>query len=278
MISTDSLRPVFEYLLAGGAIAIGVAIFVVTLRTNSFHVLGSRVWRLAMGADSAKDEKIRQCLEAETSLSHFRFMFGLNPKSIRETHSIIDWSEENHINLVALGKSRDYFNIQDLAMDENKLPARWKFISLIIVSLLFMAFAFTTSFAALFDRPVFQFDESKTYFSLSESTATTYFEGASKALTKADCQKPVVGAEFGFTQPDAQLLCSFFEDKSAKRYVADILTGQRQVLIALALIFMGLFFWVAMKITAIKVAETILASLKKAASLKQSHGEEEVAG
>jgi hypothetical protein len=278
MISTDSLQPVFEYLLAGGAIAIGAAIFAITLRTNSFHVLGSRVWRLAMGTDSAKDEKIRQCLEAETSLSHFRFMFGLNPKSIRETHSIIDWSEEHHINLVDLGRSRDYFNIQDLVMDEKKLPARWKFISLIIVSLLFMAFAFTTGFASLFNRPVFQFDESKTYFSLSESSATTYFEGASKALTKADCKKPVVGAEFGFTQPDAQLLCSFFEDKSAKHFVADILAGQRTVLIALALVFMGCFFWVAMRITAVKTAEGILAAVKEVTLLKQSKSEEEVAG
>lgn len=278
MISTHSLQPVFEYLLAGGAIAIGIAISVVTLRTNSFHVFGSRVWRLAMGADKATDEKIRQSLEAETNLSHFRFMFGLNPKSIRETHSIIDWSEKHHINLGALGKSRDYFNIQDLVIDEAKLPRRWRFNAMIVVSLLFVAFALMSSFASFFNRPVFQFDESKTYFSLSESSATSYFEGASKPLTKADCQKPVVGAEFGFTQSDAQLLCSFFEDKSAKGFVADILSGQRQVLIALALIFMGFFFWVAMRITAIKTAEAILASLKKAASLKQSRNEEEVAG
>lgn len=262
MISTDSLQPVFEYLLAGGAIAIAIAISWVTFRTNSFHVLGLRVWRLAMGSDVASDERIRTSLEEQTSLSQFAFMYGLKPTSIKDAHAILDWVNTQGISLVMLGRAGRYFDIEQLSIDVKKLPGKAKTFLVFLVSLLLLAFAVMSSLSLLLDRPILRFNESKTYFSLSQYSARTYFKDAKKELSKADCQSPNGYLETGFSQEEAGQLCTLLNDKNANAFVAATLSGQRSAACILLIVFMAGFFLVAMQIRAVKTAETILKNLR----------------
>jgi hypothetical protein len=271
MISTNSLQPVFEYLLAGGAIVISIAISWVTFKTNSFHVLGLRVWRLAMGSDAASDGRIRASLEEQTSLSQFAFMYGLKPTSIKDAHAILDWVKAHDINLVTLGRAGRYFDIRQLTIDVKKLPGKARVFFVFLVSLLLLAFAMMSSLSLLIDRPILRFNESKTYFSLSQSSAKAYFKDAKKELSKTDCQSLNGNIDTGFSQEERGQLCALLNDKSANNFVAATLSGQRSAACFLFVVFIAGFFLVATQITAVKSAKNILNIIKK-------RGVEEAAG
>src|SRR5262249_48343261 len=92
------------------------------IRTRSLHLPLHRLWQIVFGSQDVADEQIRRALEEERSLMQFRFMFGIQVKTIAACWRLLDWARQQNVELGAVAACGQYFDHVDCKVRE-KLPS-----------------------------------------------------------------------------------------------------------------------------------------------------------
>jgi hypothetical protein len=221
-------------------------------RTESRHVLMYRIWRLLHGSQSIHDPEVNAYIEEQSSLMSFRFLTGVNVKSLANARRLIQWARFHDIELQAIGWCGEYFDPDLRQVRTQKLPSAWvqslKFGALVLVWVLF----FASSLGIANDRAGYQFKSSGHWFYVRGEAATSLWPFKSESLKKSDCEKDssANALRTSFTESEVGSLCEMLASPEMGETVKKTVFNQRVTfaLLLLALAVAAWFiFWECMK-------------------------------
>lgn len=96
------------------------------LRTQSRHVLLYRLWRLLHGSQPIHDPEVNAFIEEQTSLMSFRFLTGVQAKTLGTARTLIQWARLNDVAMQDIATCGEYFDPDLRQVRASKLPSRWQ--------------------------------------------------------------------------------------------------------------------------------------------------------
>ncbi|MGH8109165.1 MAG: DUF6216 family protein [Arenimonas sp.] len=224
MVVIESLKPLIGSILSLSCLLFAACLAWVIWKTESKHVLKSRAWRMVVGAEATSDEVIKRVIGNQTSMNHFGFIFGINPRTMNQAHALVHWAEERDIDLLLLGQAGKHFDIRKLSIGcpgkiTTKLLQTAVFIS--------MSLFFLSVYGLTISEPLLVFRNSDTAFFLSESSVSYFPAWDNRYLTIMDCANRNPLGSAGFNPSEVSIFCDFFATKDARKIVAEKLFEQR---------------------------------------------------
>lgn len=225
----------------------------VVLRTESRHVLLSRLWQLVHGKQEISDPQVRAFVDEQTSLISFRMFAGVPVTSLKEAHQLIEWTKLNGVQMRTLSVCGELFDTELRQVRVHKLPSRfsqawrlaWFFIAVAVGCLSVIGLFSSQSLLSL--------KSTDRYFwgSPTEVKPLWPLLGA-PALKVAHCSQAASenASRTTFSEQDIGILCDVLTSKGSAEFMKKALSEQRWSLVtliafALWMSWLGLFAWAA---------------------------------
>ncbi|MDO9419235.1 MAG: DUF6216 family protein [Herminiimonas sp.] len=221
-------------------IAMGIVGFMIWKRTRSMHPLMARIWRVFHGNKDCKDTTVGAFLDEQAALMEFRFITGVNVRTRKQAHAVIDWTRKNNEDIGDVAACGFYFDLERPALKEKEhLPRKGiLFLGLICATFSFSATVLFT-FGITVDRALLQMKESGTYFFLSEEYAKPLF--SKQGVSTSQCKDRSSLLEGSFSPNDAQTICKLLGEEKLATYIKTTVKEQRIAFGFVALIFAWFF-------------------------------------
>lgn len=228
----DAVALAFKTTAAGTLlIAVAAGLFVI-LRTNSLHVLRTRVWHLVMGKRDCRDEDVARAIRDRDDLVQFRHFLGIQARTVGQAAAIARWARDNNEDPDDIYECGELFDLEACELKKDKVPGTGKrfFQGAVWVGV----FLYVTSpwiyFAPRADEALVPVDKSlSTWVWLSETRARSFWGG--EILTAESCP---YGVKADVPQwPEAQAmdgLCDAFVDPAIKPLLQRIIGMTRFIL------------------------------------------------
>jgi hypothetical protein len=217
------------------------------IRTRSTHFLFSRLWWLLNGKRQIKDEQMNAFFETRGALMQFRFLTGLQLRTMLVVHRVIAWSKQEDVEVSEIKACGSHFDAETLAIDKKNLPRPGM---LYLRLLAFGFFAFLTIIGTILasaNKPLLQFKEGEKrwFFYSKDATVTTLSKHF--RFDVEDCKKnrAEIMDRSGWPQEDVQRACDVLQQPIDEKYINSSLSDQRWgfgVLSLYCLIFSWMFW------------------------------------
>lgn len=225
----------------------------VVLRTESRHVLLSRLWQLVHGKQEISDPQVRAFVDEQTSLISFRMFAGVPVASLKEAHQLIEWTKLNGVQMRTLSVCGELFDTELRQVRVHKLPSgfsqAWRLSGLFIA----VAISFLSVIGLFSSQSLFSLKSTDRYFwgSATEVKPLWPLLGA-PALKATHCSQAASenASRTTFSEQEVGILCGVLKSEGAAEFMKKTLSEQRWslvVLIAFALwmCWLGLIAWAA---------------------------------
>jgi hypothetical protein len=231
---------------------IGVAFLWVVLRTESRHVLISRLWQLVHGKQEISDPQVRAFVDEQTSLISFRMFAGVPVTNLQEAHQLIEWTKLNGVQMRTLSACGELFDAKLRQVKVHKLPSRfsqaWRltgFFAAVAIGCLSLMSLFSS-------QSLLSLKSTERYFWASPTEVKPLWPLGAASLGVAHCSQAASAnaARTTFTEQEVGVLCDVLKSASAPEFMKKALSDQRWSLVmltafALWISWIGLFAWAA---------------------------------
>lgn len=198
-------------------------------RTQSRHVLLYRLWRLLHGAQPIHDPEVNAFIEEQTSLMSFRFLTGVQAKTLESARELIQWSKSNDVAMQDIATCGDYFDPDLRQVRESKLPPQWQ--QHLRGGLIVLAGLMTAGMAVSIsvDDALLRFKATEHWFVLTVEKAHVIWPLDAKALKKSDCTAKSNGISeaTNFSESEISVLCSMLLEPETIAYLEKTVMSQR---------------------------------------------------
>jgi len=207
-------------------------------RTKSLHIPMYRLWQLFYGTQEIADPIVRRLIAEETSLMHFRFMYGMRVETLEQCHALARWTAERRIEMSAVARCGSFFDYLELRVREN-LPGKFRKAVLYTVGVgSLMLAASILSEGPSMKSALVQFRASQRYFWLSVDSARPLRPADIPPVTTGDCKSPSQSAAHGqFTVREREIVCASLGDPVAVASFVSRALRTQQIILAVASIF-----------------------------------------
>lgn len=233
-------------------VLIGVAFLWVVLRTESRHVLISRLWQLVHGKQEISDPQVRAFVDEQTSLISFRMFAGVPVASLEEAHQLIEWTKLNGVQMRTLSVCGELFDTALRQVKVHQLPSRfsqgWRlfgFFTSVLIGCLSVIGVFSS-------QSLLSLKSTERYFWASPTEVKPLWPLRAAALDVTHCSQSASAnaSRTTFSEQEVGILCDVLKSATAPEFIKKTLSDQRWslvLLIAFALWFswLGLFAWAA---------------------------------
>ncbi|MFZ3084851.1 DUF6216 family protein [Rhodoferax ferrireducens] len=229
-------------------------------RTESRHVLMYRIWRLLHGRQPISDPEISAYIDEQTSLMSFRFLTGVQVKTLESARQLIQWAKFHDVEMKAISWCDDYFDPDLRRVRLKKLPPAWvQRLKIVFTSFTFLA-AVIGSQGIVINDAVLKFKATSRWFLMNNEEAKAISLFNVGILHKSDCQANARdnALRTSFTESEVKLLCTKLENLDIQRYVQEIVKTQRLIFAFIAAVLLLItwhLFWNCMKGVAAKRLE-----------------------
>lgn len=213
-------------------------------RTESRHVLMYRLWRLLHGSQPIGDPEISAYIDEQTSLMSFRFLTGVQVKTLASARQLIQWAKFHEIEIQAIRWCGDYFDPDLREIRVQKLPPVWiQSLKIAFTMLTFIA-AMIGLFGAFTNEAVLKFKVTDRWFLMTSAEANVIWPFNAGSLQKSDCQANARdnASRTSFAESEVQLLCTMLASPETQGYVEKTVAPQRMAF-AFAFVALLLFAW-----------------------------------
>lgn len=223
---------------------IACAFVLLWVRTQSRHVLLYRLWRLLHGSQPIHNPEINAFIEDQNSLMSFRFLTGVQVKTLESARTLIQWAKLNDVEMQDIATCRDYFDSDLRRVRENKLPPRWQ--QNLKEGLTILALLATVGLAVgiSVNDALLQFKATGHWLFLSTEKANVIWPLNAEVLKKSDCSEKSADTvrRTSFSESEASVLCSILMSSEASDYVEKIVKTQRLSFV-LGVVFFAFLAW-----------------------------------
>ena len=224
-----------------------------------------RLWQLFFGAQAISDPNIREFMECENSLMYFRWMKGIQVKTLKDCHRLITWAENHGVSMADINACGKLFDLVNCKV--KKPPSKPKRI----LSFIFGAFLFCAAIismeAFLPNHALAQFKSTGRYFWLTTQAARPVRPLDAPILTANSCNAPLSdkqNIQGNFTFEERQILCSGFSNVDGiSKFISKAIESQRWLLMALMVGILWLLAHVVIFLRNAWAAETLFRRLEK---------------
>ncbi|MFH0132786.1 DUF6216 family protein [Variovorax sp. VaC1] len=224
----------------------------VVLRTESRHVLISRLWQLVYGKQEISDPQVRAFVDEQTSLISFRMFAGVPVASLQEAHQLIEWAKLNGVEMRTLSMCGELFDSNLCQVKVHKLPSRfaqaWRLFGLSIA----LAVGVLSVVSLFSSQSLLSLKSTDRYFWASPTEVKPLWPLGAAVLGVAHCSQTASenATRTTFTEQEVGILCDVLKSASTPEFMKKALSDQRwslAMLIAftLWLSWIGFFAWAA---------------------------------
>lgn len=229
---------------------IGVAFLWVVWRTESRHVLLSRLWQLVHGKQEISDPQVRAFVDEQTSLISFRMFAGVPVASLEEAHQLIEWTKLNGVQMRTLSVCGELFDAKLRQVRVHKLPSRFSQTLRLVWLFFVVAIGFGCVMSLFSSRTFLTLKSTQRYFWASPTEMKPAWPLSAAALRADDCSQAAStnAARTSFSEQEVNVLCDILKSDGMTGFIKKTLSEQRWSLImliafALWLSWMGLLSW-----------------------------------
>ncbi|HWT20601.1 MAG TPA: DUF6216 family protein [Variovorax sp.] len=229
---------------------IGVAFLWVVWRTESRHVLLSRLWQLVHGKQEISDPQVRAFVDEQTSLISFRMFAGVPVASLEEAHQLIEWTKLNGVQMRTLSVCGELFDAKLRQVRIHKLPSRFSQTLRLVWLFFVVAIGFGCVMSLFSSRTFLTLKSTQRYFWASPTEMKPAWPLSAAALRADDCSQAAStnAARTSFSEQEVNVLCDILKSDGMTGFIKKTLSEQRWSLImliafALWLSWMGLLSW-----------------------------------
>ena len=215
----------------GGFIAVLFGFAWVVYRTRSAHALRRRVWGLIFGKAHLTDDLIKNFVDERTNLMSFRFIAGVNVRTLQQAHDLIEWLRANNEEVSSVRAIQPYFDLERMDVAAEKLPRKAWIYALLAFFLTAALVTAVPIYGIGYDKVILRMKKSGTYFVVKETTAELLSLSLTKAvaLTQEDCALPISArtSRDGFRPDEIPAVCELLSNASTSDYLRSTLLQQR---------------------------------------------------
>jgi hypothetical protein len=214
---------------------IGAAFLWVVWRTESRHVLISRLWQLVHGKQEISDPEVRAFVDEQTSLISFRMFAGVPVTSLKAAHQLIEWTKLNGVQMRTLSMCGEFFDAELRQVKLHKLPSRfsqaWRLTGLltaVVVGLISMM-----SLPA--SQSLLTLKSTQRHFWASATEAKPLWPLTATPLRTADCSQAASANALRttFSEQEVGILCDVLKSETSPEFMRKALSDQRWSLVML---------------------------------------------
>lgn len=198
-------------------------------RTESRHVLMHRIWRLLHGSQPISDPEINAYIDEQTSLMSFRFLTGVQVKTLESARQLIQWAKFHDVEIQAINWCGDYFDPDLREVRLHKLPPGWIQTLEIAFTTLMFAAAMIGFIGTVTNDAVLKFKATDRWFLMKSEEANVIWPFNAGSLQKSDCQANSRdnALRTSFAESEVQLLCTMLASPETQGYVQKTVASQR---------------------------------------------------
>ncbi|KMN36669.1 hypothetical protein VI26_06265 [Chromobacterium sp. LK1] len=219
-----------------------LAILFVVLRTQSYHIPLTLLWRIVGGKKEINDKLLADFLDERNAIMKFRTLTGLKIRTKQEMLALIQWAAKHNEDIDDVKRCGHYFKLSEPGniTSPNRLGS---------IALLLAVFALGIVTAGMvastgIDDGLYTTTKSKTWFFASSQKTITGLWGNNK-ISESDCAKPTLPAT-GFSPGDAQIFCKFFKQANYPKVISDSVSEQRMLFLFLSA-YVGVFLFITVR-------------------------------
>ncbi|MDQ0043241.1 DUF6216 family protein [Variovorax boronicumulans] len=231
---------------------IGAAFLWVVWRTESRHVLISRLWQLVHGKQEISDPQVRAFVDEQTSLISFRMFSGVPVTSLKSAHQLIEWTKLNGVQMRTLSVCGELFDAELRQIKVHKLPSRFSQVWRLAGLFTAVAIGFVSAVSLSSSQSLLTLNSTQRHFWGSANEAKPLWPLMANSLRVADCSKTAnANAErTTFSEQEVGILCGVLKSETSPEFMRKALSDQRWALVmliafALWLSWIGFFAWAA---------------------------------
>lgn len=200
-----------------------------------------RFWLLVHGKKDIPDPQIQAFAQDQTSLYAFRLFSGTQVQSLAQAHQLIAWSETQQVPMSTISACGDCFDLENHQIFTKKLPGvAYRAALFLWICTLIMSIA-TCIFIAIAKPGLVILKVTDRWIVLNENSVERVFAWplVTPSLDRKTCQErnPAHLQDTGFTPPEIQTICNFFEIKEWREHILKIKNKQRELFLMLATFF-----------------------------------------
>lgn len=205
------------------------------------------IWRMLFGKKNIEVPEISKFVEARDHLVTFRFLSGIPARTIAQAKNLLQWSSIHDEDLSDIKGCGIYFDIENCRLREEKIPGTASHIGSLLIAVLAAILFLISSFGTVLDRAILQFKDSKTWLTLSATTAVPL--SGKGHVTLETCTRPVESSFTSFSKEETAYICKKLNDPELRGYVKQMVFEQRVFAVTWAFCFgIGtLMFWSAFR-------------------------------
>lgn len=233
-------------------ILIGAAFIWVVWRTESRHVLLSRLWQLVHGKQEISDPQVRAFVDEQTSLISFRMFAGVPVASLNEAHQLIEWTKLNGVQMRTLSMCGELFDAELRQVRIHKLPSRFSQALKLVRLFAIAAFGLVCVISAFSSQSLLTLKSTERNFWASSTQMKALWPLDAAPLRVDDCSQATSANAMrtSFSEKEVGILCDILKSEGTAEFMKKTLSEQRWSLImlialALWLSWVGLFSWAA---------------------------------
>lgn len=229
-------------------------------RTQSRHVPMYRLWRLLHGSQPINDPEVSSFIEEQTSLMSFRFLTGVQVKTLAGAHQLIQWAKLHDVEIQAIDWCGNYFDPDLRQVRTDKLPSAW--LQNLKVSLTFLVLLTTAgmSMGIATNDALLKLKATNHWFLLNAEKAKVVWPFHAEPLKKSDCQAKSndIALRTSFSELEVSTLCTLLMAPATPDSIQEIVFTQRLAFAFGAIVFAVLtwiLYWECMKRVAAKALQ-----------------------
>lgn len=211
-------------------------------RTKSSYSVMAKLWKIMHRKDECKDAEINAYMLEQHALMTFRFTTGINARSLKNSKDIIAWSKLHDIGIDTIRACRSFFDVENVGLKEDKyLPNRFTIFGRLVLAFLAAMITVSVLCVAIPSSAWVTMTKTGTQLMVSSDYAHRLFHEG-RGIHRQQCIDNETLSDSGFSNDDAQTICSVLKNKDISIYVAKVVRQQRYIsLLGSPLLF--ILFW-----------------------------------
>jgi hypothetical protein len=261
----SSLSNFFQLMGGSAPVIFALGLLYVLCKTQSFHVLRVRVWRLIFGADEISDPVTKDFISQQSNLMAFRLFSGLPATSLEDAAELKAWSSLHGVSLQELSSISRFFDVptRSIKLPNPRLYSLLNKLALLgCVAMVALCFSMT-----LEQRVNIGVKSTGHWYWMDRNHAVAHWwevpDVSENVFSQSQCETSKKSPLANFELHDQEVLCDLWQQEASTHQLHNLQKAQRFLLIYFFFIFAFLMGWCIVRETqlrAVKVIESKISS------------------